>query len=196
MDAFSFQLSFVESVFTFLSRKDEVTVQLNFPDLPESIGWLSIRNVIFDDGNCKVFAQPEQIKNHSLRRPADPVNQPARKQVKKSIPSSAKTTPVFSAKQDFVKDPLQSKADVSSLINTLIKPGSNEKLFQCSFCTYQSIRSGDVKRHIELKHLPSGILFSCLTCGKTSKTKSNLKKHYMSVHNLLEPAANGMLASC
>ena len=89
--------------------------------------------------------------------------------------------------------PIGGKRDVTSLINTITKPESLEKSFQCSFCMYQSIRIGDVKRHIELKHLPSSVVFKCQTCGKDFKLKPDLKRHYMKVHNLAEPAAQAMI---
>ena len=195
MEAFSFNLSLLENFLPILSTKCEVTVQLNIQHSVETIGLLSIKNDIFDKDSCNILAQLEETKFQPRKRPEQPTEHVIRKQIKKSSVMPAKPATVFSPKQDFVKDPTQSKADVSSLINTLIKPGSNEKLFQCSFCTYQSIRSGDVKRHIEMKHLPPSVLFSCLNCSRTFKAKSDLKKHYIKVHGLLEPAAQAMLPS-
>ena len=90
--------------------------------------------------------------------------------------------------------PIMGKRDVTSLINTIIKPDSKEKAFQCSFCMYQSALIQNVKRHIELKHLPSSVVFKCQTCGKDFKMKADLKKHYIKIHSMPEPAARAMLA--
>ena len=41
--------------------------------------------------------------------------------------------------------------------------------------------------------MPTTVLYPCLTCGKTSKNKSDLKKHYTSVHKMPDHAAKAML---
>ena len=85
------------------------------------------------------------------------------------------------------------KVDVSGLMRTLVDARSNDKLFQCSFCSYEARVSSSVKRHIELKHLPQSITLNCLHCSATFKLKQGLKVHYMKIHGLLEPAAKAMM---
>ena len=88
---------------------------------------------------------------------------------------------------------IQAKVDVSSLVNTVIRNDGQEKTFQCSFCTYNSTYISAVKRHIEIKHMPSKVLFPCQTCEKTFKMKQDLKRHYVNVHKMPEPAAKAMI---
>ena len=86
-----------------------------------------------------------------------------------------------------------SKVDVSSLVNTVIA-NNGEKSLQCSFCGYQSTYLSAVKRHLEMKHMPSKVVFPCQTCQKTFKLKQDLKKHYMNIHKMPEPAAKTMIS--
>ena len=94
-----------------------------------------------------------------------------------------------------VAAPGGAKRDVSSLIDTVIKPGTAERVFQCSFCAYQSANNSHVKRHIELKHVTSNVVFKCQMCDKAFSLKSNLKRHYLTAHKMPPAAADGMLTS-
>ena len=82
---------------------------------------------------------------------------------------------------------LHQKKDVTSLICTVFNPATNKKTFQCSFCLYNSgIQIGNMKRHIEQKHLPQSVVFKCLKCDGSFKNKETLKNHYKKVHLLLD----------
>ena len=83
--------------------------------------------------------------------------------------------------------------DVSSLRRVLVDEQTREKIYQCTFCNYETKFSITIKRHIEMKHLPQTISYNCLQCSATFKAKQSLKGHYMRVHGLLEPAARAML---
>ena len=85
------------------------------------------------------------------------------------------------------------KIDVSSMMKIVQSVGSNDKTYQCAYCGSESTHMSSMKRHIESKHLPSTVVFNCRSCSYSSKYKHDLKKHYMKVHNMPEPAAQGML---
>ena len=91
-----------------------------------------------------------------------------------------------------VQEPPQ-KVDANLLIHTLTKPNSNKKMYQCSFCAFQATVKSRAKRHIELKHLPSSVVFKCQTCSKDFKMKAHLKKHYIKIHSMPERAAQAMI---
>ena len=131
---------------------------------------------------CDTLLTPKLAE--SVKRPMKSGCPPAKK---------AKVSNSFSAPIQPPVAPLGGKRDVTSLINTIIKPGSNEKAFQCSFCMYQSNRVSNVTRHLEYKHLPSSVIFKCQTCGKDFKLKTDLKRHYIKNHALSEPAAQAMI---
>ena len=86
------------------------------------------------------------------------------------------------------------KPDVSSMVLVVQSVSSSEKQFQCSFCDYRSPIMNNVKRHIEMKHVPSSTVFQCKTCSATFKLKQVLKRHYMTVHTMPEPAAKAMMS--
>ena len=86
-----------------------------------------------------------------------------------------------------------SKVDVSSMMKVVQSMDSNDKTYQCSFCGSQTSLLSSMKRHIECKHLPSTVVFNCRSCAYSSKYKHDLKKHYIKVHNMPEPAAQGMM---
>ena len=84
------------------------------------------------------------------------------------------------------------KIDVSSMMTVMQNMSTNEKSYKCSFCGEENKAQSSMKRHIEIKHLPSPD-FKCLNCGYSSKLKNNLKRHYMTKHGMPAPAAQGML---
>ena len=85
--------------------------------------------------------------------------------------------------------------DVSSLRRVLVDSQTNEKIFQCTFCNYETKFASTIKRHIELKHLPQRVSLNCLQCDSVFKLKQHLKAHYMRSHGLLEPAAKAMMTA-
>ena len=86
-----------------------------------------------------------------------------------------------------------SKVDTSTLISVVQNLRTNEKEYRCSFCEYFSKDFRNARRHVELKHVDTGIIFQCKTCGGDFSLKAHLKSHYMKVHQLPEPAAKAML---
>ena len=84
------------------------------------------------------------------------------------------------------------KIDISSMMTIMQNMSTNEKVYKCSFCGEEIKAQGNMRRHIETKHLPSPD-FKCLNCDYNSKQKPNLKRHYMAKHGMLEPAVQGML---
>ena len=70
---------------------------------------------------------------------------------------------------------------------------TKKKTYCCVVCKYESVHSTTIKRHVETKHMPQTVTLNCLQCPKSFKLKQVLKKHYMDVHGLLEPAAKAML---
>ena len=85
------------------------------------------------------------------------------------------------------------KVDVSSMMSVNHNLLTNEKTFECLFCTFETSHMSSITRHIETKHLPSSVVFNCRSCNYSSKFKHNLKSHYMKAHNMPAPAAEGML---
>ena len=86
------------------------------------------------------------------------------------------------------------KVDVSSMMSVNQNMSTNETTFKCLFCDFETSHKWSITRHIEIKHLPSNVVFNCRSCNYTAKFKHNLKSHYMKTHNMPAPAAEGMLA--
>ena len=86
-----------------------------------------------------------------------------------------------------------SKVDTSTLISVVQNLRTNEKEYRCSFCEYLSKNQANARRHVELKHIDTGIVFKCKTCGDTSKLKASMKRHYIKCHNMSPEAADAML---
>ena len=54
---------------------------------------------------------------------------------------------------------------------------------QCTKCNYSSMRVGNIKRHVSLKHL-NYWPFQCTLCGKTFKIEAFRIQHYQIAHNM------------
>ena len=87
----------------------------------------------------------------------------------------------------------KSKANPDALINTTESLSTGQKKFECSLCAYSSNTKRNVRRHIEIKHIPSSTVFKCRMCDHTCNLKHNLKRHYMKVHAMPDDAAQAML---
>ena len=145
----------------------------------------------------KIMLSSTDIQNdtNSLKRNASPIKCLPAKKVNRSLNTHISKVPAQSTQpQGFVSqfDPM-AKRDVSSLVNVLVNSQTNQKIYQCTFCSYQSGRGPHAKRHIEAKHLPPSVLYPCLTCGNNFKMKSALKLHYVRVHKMPDHAAKAML---
>ena len=81
----------------------------------------------------------------------------------------------------------------NDMIKTMQDFESKKKMYYCVVCKYETPHQGTIKRHVETKHMPQTVTLNCLQCPKSFKLKQVLKKHYMDVHGLLEPAAKAML---
>ena len=86
---------------------------------------------------------------------------------------------------------------IQPLVLLVQSMSSKEKQFQCSFCSYRSANGANVKRHLEMKHVPSSQVFQCQSCPntRTFKLKNDLKRHYMKIHNISDAAAKVMVNS-
>ncbi len=135
------------------------------------------------------------ISNRGSKRPISTRNTQILPRKRSNLPSklTAVQQSLLQTSTTFVMEAPSQKVDAHLLINTLTNPNSSEKLYQCSFCSVQAVAKSSVKRHIEIKHIPSET-YDCLTCSKKCNLKSNLKKHYMKFHQMPEVAANAMLA--
>ena len=85
------------------------------------------------------------------------------------------------------------KLNASDMIKIMQDFESKKKLYYCVVCKYETPHQGTIKRHVEMKHMPQVVTLNCLQCPKSFKLKQVLKKHYMDIHGLLEPAAKAML---
>ena len=55
-----------------------------------------------------------------------------------------------------------------------------KRKYNCDECEYSTVRSNDLKRHKEIKHV--GIRYPCEKCDFTSSTPGNLKVHNKTRH--------------
>ena len=81
----------------------------------------------------------------------------------------------------------------SDMIKIMQDFQSEKKTFCCVVCRYESGSSGNIKRHVQMKHMPKTVALNCLQCPSSFSLRQTLKRHYMQVHELLEPAAQAML---
>ena len=131
-----------------------------------------------------------------LKRAAPSFHKSSRKILKNSNVAGMKQDVKNQDPVGFIRqNQASAKLDVTSLVDTLVNPKTNEKLFICSICKYQSALSGNTKRHVETKHMPATVLYPCLTCEKPFKAKADLKKHYINVHKMPDTAAKAMLSA-
>ena len=82
-----------------------------------------------------------------------------------------------------------SKVDTSTLILVVLQNlRTNEKEYRCSpFCQCVSKFPRNARRHVEMKHVDTGVVFRCKVCPSTAKLKATLKNHYMKVHQMPGP---------
>ena len=147
-----------------------------------------------------VFAKTDTgVKNKRLSKPGSENSKQQRNGMQPKLakvtgigrnPKVVSTAQIQTSSNETV---IQAKVDVSSLVNTVIRNDGQEKTFQCSFCTYNSTYISAVKRHIEIKHMPSKALFPCQTCEKTFKLRQGLKRHYLDVHKMSEIATRALI---
>ena len=142
----------------------------------------------------------EEHQHHQFRfSKTMPLKPPPMKRMKSSLSGgaslkAAKLPPsITSASLNASSEVITSRANADALINASQNLSTGVKSFTCSLCPYGSSHKSHVKRHIEMKHLPNATVFECQTCGKTTKLKYDLKKHYMTKHGLPEKAAQAMV---
>ena len=133
-----------------------------------------------------VELKPKLKRQHQLNAKITP------KVKKPNVGATPRTVPDPESSFQVIQE-ASAKVDVSSVISTVQNLKTNEKEFRCSMCQYVAKKMGNARRHVELTHFKSATVFQCLTCGKTSKLKADLKKHYMTVHKMPEHAAKAML---
>ena len=85
------------------------------------------------------------------------------------------------------------KPSAEALISITQNLTTGEKSYQCTICGQTSSAKGNVKRHIELKHLPKTTVLKCQLCEYTANLKFSLKSHYTGKHSLPEQAAKAMI---
>ena len=157
-----------------------------------SIGCTELGSVRFE--NSENFNIP---KVASLKRfpPALKKAAPAVKAKQTSkLPKPILTSALNTSNNDYaILSAASSKVDTSTLISVVQNLRTNEKEYRCSFCEYKSKSQRNAKRHVELKHVDTGVLFRCKMCPKTNKLKADLKSHYMKAHQMPDQAAKAML---
>ena len=65
-------------------------------------------------------------------------------------------------------------------ITSLLLPNGGG-VWQCAACSKQG-NKGDIKRHIEAKHMLNTEI-NCQICGKSTKTRDSLRKHMKNHHD-------------
>lgn len=61
---------------------------------------------------------------------------------------------------------------------------SEDKIFKCSECDYESKIKGSLKTHLWCIHnIGEGKIFKCSDCDYESKIKTHLNSHLRYVHN-------------
>ena len=158
----------------------------------EILGQFQISGVSSIDvqANNENYAKKQKLQSKSFQSPSKGVKKTCFVQNKATSSQCTNDVPV-----GFKPEKEVSKVDVSSLVTTLVNASTNEKLFQCSFCSYQTKTGSHAKRHVELKHVPNNSKFSCVSCPKQFNLKSNLKTHYIRTHKMPEAAATAILNS-
>ena len=174
--------------FFFNSNENKTVCSLFSQHFATPVGDLQLEQIT--DVLPVVFGRPES----PIKR-AFPMQVPSQRSSKTANVSKVpKQSPILPNKMaQFQPVPGSVKPDVSSMVLVVQSVSSSEKQFQCSFCDYRSPNMNNVKRHIEMKHVPSSPVFQCQTCTKTFKLKNDLKRHYMNVHKMPEQAAKAMI---
>ena len=139
------------------------------------IGQLSMKNTLEAKPSVKLNSNDvdmKQIQVTKRKLPAAASSLPSRsKKVFGNISVPCNAESVLTSKAN---------ADAMIIINQNLTTG--EKSFQCSLCVYSSIHKSAVKRHVEIKHLPTSTVFKCQLCTVTATLKFNMKKHYIKTH--------------
>ena len=185
-----------DSISVAITLYDELVSEIVNDSLPKD----PLKIVSFDYINRglitfqKCHSSPQMVS--SLKRPPSKTFlgvQP--KQVIKRPKPSPKPEPVANNEiSDYaVLSAASSKVDTSTLISVVQNLRTNEKEYRCSFCEYKSNSQRNAKRHVEMKHVDTGVLFRCKMCSTTSKLKATLKSHYMKVHQMPDTAAKAMV---
>ena len=185
MSGLSFELNLCEEISHFLHEMPKVFANVICAQTNVFLGELMVSNTEIHNAQKSL-----QLSRKSFNESRSP---PKVRKISKP-PAAASSQMPNTQPLGFVNqsDPTV-KRDVSSLINTLVNSQTNEKIHQCTFCSYQSNYMSHAKRHVELKHLPTSVLYPCLTCGNNFRMKSALKMHYVRVHKMPDHAAKAML---
>ena len=129
---------------------------------------------------CRHLSKPENTEFKNLKRKIEELQKHPPKSKRSSIiqqPLSVPRKDVHTALKD---------------LNLMPQMGSD---LACSMCPYIATQKGNLKVHYKLKHLGGAdLIMTCQICGIQVKTKSYMKKHYMAVHNLSEPAAQNIVS--
>ena len=135
----------------------------------------------------------ENLKN-ALKRMCPSSRHDSKRVTYNSQQKAAKLT-VARPEASSMSGPAPQKIDVSSMLTVMQDANSDERSYKCSFCGSECTHLTSMRRHIETKHLPNSVSYSCLTCDYISKHKFVLKKHYMAKHGMPEPAAQAMMVN-
>ena len=147
MSAFEFQLCLSENIQQFFLANAKVMASIFCNRTSTFLGTL---DVITTD-------IPRERLGESFKRMSTETknSSPKVRKVSKPTVTTSPQSPKVPATGFVNQNDPSTKRDVSSLINTLVNPQTNQKIFQCSFCSYQSNYMSHAKRHVELKHLPT-----------------------------------------
>ena len=140
-----------------------------------------------------VFGQnPPAMKRPAPKIPSMPKS---KKVLKPPTKSNPKEQPEYvNGSSDYaILSAASSKVDTSTLISVVQNLRTNEKEYRCSFCQYVSKCPRNARRHVEMKHVDTGVVFRCKVCPSTAKLKATLKNHYMKVHQMPDTAAKAMV---
>ena len=112
---------------------------------------------------------------------------------KRSVQQASKRKFYFSDNNTIcAKQPKRDVGKVFEELNLIPDVGSD---LQCMMCSYKATQKPHLKTHYKLKHLGGAdLIIDCPICKKSIKTKSNLKKHLMKIHDLDDAAATKMIS--
>ena len=170
-----------------LSDKENETIAAEI-FLKGGTNFLGSLGIIFDSKLTTKNADLDNVSsikriNSSPKRKMPPVHlNAAKKPNQSSIPASPAG-----------EDLLTTKTDPESLVNITQNLTTGQKSFQCGLCGHTASQKGNLKRHIEEKHLPKSTVFKCTICGSIANRKYNLKSHYVTKHSMTDYQAKAML---
>ena len=203
-DAFSFHINFVDD-FTSKYLCDPTFCETMCTLISQAYGGIKIgslsicRSKLRSEESCLENIYKRKLEAVSFKSNKVPrISEQRRKSVANFERNQIDRPGLISSGNDFEPVPGScGKVDVSSMVLLVQSMSSKEKQFQCSFCSYRSANGANVKRHLEMKHVPSSQVFQCQSCPntRTFKLKNDLKRHYMKIHNISDAAAKVMVNS-